>query len=318
MKFTLRQLEVFDAVATLGSLSAAAERLGMSQSAASSALNDLQVVLGRLLFAHAKGRALQITDEGKRLQLMVRSVLSQAQDIATSQDAPLGGKLVIGATDMIADAILTPICVEFLEQHPDVQIKIEASSSIDLFERLMRFELETALVENFPEVDGFDLTTWRSDELWLVVGVNHPLAQRGRMKIRDLAGARWCSREVRSTTASRLRWLLHEKLGQVPVAIESNSNDALRTASIMGAGIACLPSVLVNEDVAAGRLVRLDVSDFSFTRALSLARPRNMWRSRAAAAFDSFLLDRSNIGGRIPPDQPFGISDGSLRRIANG
>ncbi|HEX8058451.1 MAG TPA: LysR family transcriptional regulator [Novosphingobium sp.] len=314
MKITLRQLEVFDAVATLGSLSSAADRLGMSQSAASSAISDLQVVLGRPLFAHAKGRALQITDEGRRLQSTVRSVLSKVQDMETAQDAPIGGKLVIGATTMIADAVLAPICVEFLKLHPDVQLRIESASSMDLFERLMRFELETALVENFPEVDGFELTVWRSDELWLVVGPTHPLAQRGRMRIEDLAGARWCSREQRSTTASRLRWLLHEKLGQVPLAIESNSNEALRRASMMGAGIACLSSLLVRDDVAAGRLVRLDVSDFRFTRALSLARPRNMWRSRAAAAFDSFLLERSDREGGIPsasnPSEiPIGVYD---------
>jgi DNA-binding transcriptional LysR family regulator len=295
MKFTLRQLEVFDAVATLGSLSAAAERLAMSQSAASSALNDLQAALGRLLFAHAKGRALQITDEGKRLQSIVRSMLSQAQDIATAHEAPLGGKLVVGATDMISDAFLGSLCAEFIALHPDVQIRIEASSSIGLFERLMHFELETALVENCPEVDGFDLTPWRTDELWLVVGPSHPLARRGTMRIRDLAGARWCSREARSTTASRLRWLLHEQLGQVPMAIESNSSDALRTACSLGAGIACLSRTQVRDDVASGRLIRLDVADFSFTRTLSLARPRNMWRSRAATAFDSFLLERSNL-----------------------
>jgi DNA-binding transcriptional LysR family regulator len=317
MKFTLRQLEVFDAVATLGSLSAAAERLGMSQSAASSALNDLQATLGRLLFAHSKGRALQITDEGKRLQSIVRSMLSQAQDIATAQDAPLGGKLVVGATDMIADGFLGPICAEFIELHPDVQISIEASSSMNLFERLMHFELETALVENCPEVEGFDLTPWRSDELWLVVGPGHALAHRGMLRIRDLSGFRWCSREIRSTTASRLRWLLHEQLGQVPLAIESNSSDALRSACIKGVGIACLSSTQVWEDVAAGRLARLNVVDFSFTRMLSLARPRNMWRSRAAAAFDSFLLERSNLASSAVKGEPFGISDGSVRRLAN-
>jgi len=318
MKITLRQLEVFDAVATLGSLSSAADRLGMSQSAASSALNDLQILLGRPLFAHAKGRALQITDEGKRLQGAVRSVLAKVQDIETAEEAELGGKLVIGATAMIADAVLTPICVEFLKLHPSVQIKIESASSIDLFERLMRFELETVLVENFPEVDGFELTVWRSDELWLVVGPEHPLAGRGRLRIEDLAGERWCSREQRSTTASRLRWLLHEKLGQLPVAIESNSNDALRTAAMGGAGIACLSSALVREDVAAGRLVQLDIADFRFTRALSLARPRAMWRSRVAAAFDRFLLDRADCGPVVGfAKLPFGISDGSLRELTD-
>lgn len=81
MKVTIRQLQVFDAVATLGSVTAAATKLNMSQSAASGALTDLQIILGRPLFAHAKGRPLQITDEGKRLQSTVRSLLGMAADM---------------------------------------------------------------------------------------------------------------------------------------------------------------------------------------------------------------------------------------------
>jgi DNA-binding transcriptional LysR family regulator len=90
MKITLRQLLVFDAVATLGGVTRAADSLGMSQSAASAALADLQIALGRPLFAHARGRPLQITDEGKRLHPIVRSVLGQLGDIERGDgQAPL-------------------------------------------------------------------------------------------------------------------------------------------------------------------------------------------------------------------------------------
>src|ERR1700758_2229062 len=99
MKVTLRQLAIFDAVATLGSVTGAANKLGMSQSAASNALTDLQIVLRRPLFAHAKGRALQITEEGRRLRPIVRSLLSEVQDLEAGQETPLTGTLVIGATE---------------------------------------------------------------------------------------------------------------------------------------------------------------------------------------------------------------------------
>src|SRR6202007_593649 len=105
MKVTLRQLEIFDAVATLGSVTGAAKKLGMSQSAASNALTDLQIILRRPLFAHAKGRPLQITDEGRRLRPVVRSLLVEVRDIESAKDAPLRGALVVGATEMIADTM---------------------------------------------------------------------------------------------------------------------------------------------------------------------------------------------------------------------
>jgi DNA-binding transcriptional LysR family regulator len=295
MKVTLRQLEVFDAVATLGSVTAAADRLGMSQSAASSALTDLQIILKRPLFAHAKGRPLQITDEGTRLHPMVRSLLSEVADIESSEAAPLTGKLVIGATAMIAETMLPAICVEFVRQHPGVEIRIEATPAMDLFDQLARFELETALVEILPNVEGVEAIEWRTDELWLVVAPGHPLAERKHLAIADLRGFAWCSREASSTIAGRARYILHEQLGQFPIAIESTSNWAVRLAVIAGGGIGCLSRTMVENDVDVGRLVRLDVAGFSLSRALSLARPKAIWRNRLARTFDQFLLERGDV-----------------------
>ncbi|MFT3967220.1 MAG: LysR substrate-binding domain-containing protein [Sphingobium sp.] len=296
MKVTLRQLEVFDAVATLGSVTAAADRLGMSQSAASSALTDLQIILKRPLFAHAKGRPLQITDEGKRLFPMVRSLLAEVRDIESAESAPLEGRLVIGATAMVAETMLPTICVEFMREHPGVEIKIEADSAAILFDRLSRFELETAVIEIFPDVEGLELIKWRTDEMWLVVAPGHPLADRGQLAIADLAGMAWCAREATSNIAGRVRYLLHEQLGQFPVAFESTSNWAVRLAAIAGGGIACLSRTMVGNDVDVGRLVRLDIPEFRLTRALSLARPKAIWRNRLTRAFDQFLLERGEGG----------------------
>jgi DNA-binding transcriptional LysR family regulator len=296
MKVTLRQLEVFDAVATLGSVTKAAEKLAMSQSAASSALTDLQIVLGRPLFAHAKGRPLQITDEGKRLHPTVRSLLGQIHDVEHPGDEEaLRGKLLVGATALIAETMLGRLCVEFMQRHPGVQIQVEVETTQNLLERLARFELETALIEILPEIEGIELTRWRTDELVLVVGENHPLAARGKLAIRDLAGHAWCTREGHSSTTAQLRYLLHAEIGQFQVAFEATSNWAVRHAVIAGGGIGCLSRALVHYDIEIGRLHQLDIPEFSYTRALSLARPVNIWRSRLTRTFDDFLLEHSEL-----------------------
>jgi DNA-binding transcriptional LysR family regulator len=301
MKVTLRQFQVFDAVATLGSVTRAAAKLNMSQSAASSALTDLQIVLGRRLFAHAQGRPLQITDEGKRLRPLVRTVLGEIHEIeVSSSEAPLSGRLVVGATAMVAETVLPRLCIEFMELHPDVQIMVHAESVGDLFEKLARFELETALIEIFPNMEGIELTHWRTDELILVVARGHPLAERQSLTIPDLAGYKWCAREQYSSNSARLRYMLHQQLGQLPIAFESTSNWAVRHAVIAGGGIGCLSRALVQFDIDLGRLVELKVEGFAYTRSLSLARPRGIWRERLARAFDEFLLER----GDPPHGQP--------------
>lgn len=313
MKVTLRQLEIFDAVATLGSVTAAANKLGMSQSAASNALTDLQIVLRRPLFAHAKGRALQITDEGRRLRPIVRSLLREVNDLESGQETPLRGALVVGATETIAETILPALCVEFLRAHPGVQIKVEAATASELFERLSRFELETALIENFPGVEGLELTRWRTDELWLVAAPEHPLAGREQLTIADLAGQTWCSHEAMSTISARLRYLLHETIGQLDSVFEATSNAAVRLAVIAGGGVGCLSKSFVEADIEAGRLARLDVSGFVMTRAFSLARPREVWRSRLTATFDRFILERGDLSAaQVEDADPAILSMGGI------
>src|SRR5690242_4701936 len=101
MKVTLKQFAAFDAVATHGSLVKAAQSLGMSQSAVSSSLKDLQIILGRPLFVHGDGRRLVITDEGRKLRTRIRSLLTEAKEIEADADAPLEGALQIGASASI-------------------------------------------------------------------------------------------------------------------------------------------------------------------------------------------------------------------------
>lgn len=294
MKLTLRQLRIFDAVAASGSITKAAEKLNMSQSAASTALGDLQIILHRPLFAHAKGRPVEITEEGKRLQPIVKSLLGKLQDLEHEDvGAPLSGTLAIGATSLIAETVLPRVCVDFMQLYPGVQIRIEAEPARNLLDRLTRFELETALIDMLPKIDGIELTHWRTDELVLVVDAEHPLAGRGRLTVQDLAGYSWCTREGHSSVSAHVRYMLHARLGQFPVAFEATSNWAVRHAVIAGGGIGCLSKALVQFDIDNGRLIQLDVADFRYTRPLSLARPAAVWRSRLTATFDQFLLDRS-------------------------
>ena len=164
----------------------------MSQSTASGILTDLQFALGRQLFAGSRGKPLRITDEGRRLHPMVRSLLGGIGEIERKDvNAPLAGKLVIGATAMIAETVLPRLCVEFMQLHPGVRILIEVESVVDLFERLARLEIETALIETFPTVEGVEVTRWRTDERSPTTGVgvaHHACIRQSHPLRRDRGG----------------------------------------------------------------------------------------------------------------------------------
>ena len=307
MKITLKQLQVFDAVASCGGLTKAADRLGMSQSALSCTLKDLQIILGRPLFSHAAGRALQINDEGRRLWPLARSILNETQTIEKPPSKSLEGELVVACTEMIGETLLPAICVEFGRKYPGVDISLKSLGAGEILNMFERMEIDTAVIENLPDLESVQLTPWKTDELWLVVDPAHPLAGRARLTIADLRGHDWCLGDSNSSTAIRLRVLLHETLGAIPVRHRMNSNQAIRMAVMAGGGIGCLSQHIVDRDLQEGRLARLDVADFKFTRTLNLARPPKVKRGRLAAEFDDFLLsyegsDKSPAR-RPPPDE---------------
>ncbi len=176
-----------------------------------------------------------------------------------------------------------------------MKVQVETESVGELFDRLGRLELETAVVEIFPQMDSIELTPWRRDELILVVSPGHPLAAKQRLKMKDLAGHSWCTREAYSSVSARLRYMLEEHVGQLDIAFESTSNWAIYHAVMEGGGIGCLPELQVQSALKSGLLCKLNVSDFRFTRALSIARPKGVKRSRLASAFDLFLEQKADL-----------------------
>jgi DNA-binding transcriptional LysR family regulator len=107
--------------------------------------------------------------------------------------------------------------------------------------------------------------------------------------------------------------MLHETIGQIDSPFEATSTAAVRLAVIAGGGIGCLSKSQVEADIAAGRLVRLEVAGFRMTRALNLLRPREIWRSRLTTAFDRFILERGDLSqDASEPEDPSILSLGAI------
>ncbi|HET6720826.1 MAG TPA: LysR family transcriptional regulator, partial [Rhodocyclaceae bacterium] len=118
MKLTLRQIEIFTAIAKTQNVSRAADRLAMSQSAASSSLVELERMFEYPLFDRI-GKTLRLNANGQGLLPMAESLLSQARDIEAYLSGSTLGPLSIGATLTIGNYLATLIVADYMQQHPD-------------------------------------------------------------------------------------------------------------------------------------------------------------------------------------------------------
>ncbi|WP_456697922.1 LysR family transcriptional regulator [Aeromicrobium sp. P5_D10] len=191
---TLRQLEYFVACAELGSMTAAAERIRLSQSAVSTALADLERALGvQLLIRHARG--LSLTPAGERVLSDARRLMGAAEDLHTSARSigqSLTGGLRIGCYSTIAPILLPKVVADFTDAHPEVDLDILEGSHAFLQDQLRSGGCEVALMYDYEHKTSnlpADLLARvvRSAPPHLVMPADHRLASRKRIRLREVS-----------------------------------------------------------------------------------------------------------------------------------
>jgi DNA-binding transcriptional LysR family regulator len=145
-------LKTFLAIADTGSFTRAAEEVHKTQSAVSMQMKRLEDVLGRPLFGR-DGRAIRFTPDGERLiEYARRMVMLNDEAVSAFTQPELSGTVRFGTPDDYADRFLPEILARFSRTHPQVTVDVECISSMSLFERTKRGEMDLALVTFFGDI----------------------------------------------------------------------------------------------------------------------------------------------------------------------
>lgn len=285
MRYTLRQLEVFLTIARCGNLTQAANLLAMSQSAASSALKDLETQFDLQLFDRI-GRRLQLNEQGKALQPKAQSLLEQADEIErmllSHDDA---GHLAVGATLSIGNYLAVGLVAQYKSRYPKADVRLEVNNTHHIVEQLRRFELDVGLIEGEINDPELDIQPWQSDELVVFCGTEHPLANQSVLTDQQLADADWILRESGSGTRQAFDRAMHGLLPQLKIAMELQHTEAIKHAVEAGLGLGCLSRITLGNAFQSGRLVPLTVPQRDFHRSLYLVLHKQKYRSTGLDAW---------------------------------
>ena len=195
MKYTLRQLEVFLAVAHFDNITRAADSLSMSHSAASGALRDLETQFDIQLFDRV-GKRLKINELGRLLRPRAEALLERArsleQDMTRHQAV---GQLKIGATMTIGNYLAVGLIARYLEEQPRAKLDLQVANTSAIAARLVNFDLDIGLVEGEVQHPDLEVLPWLTDQLEVFCAPDHPLTQKSQLSDTDLLSARWILRE---------------------------------------------------------------------------------------------------------------------------
>ena len=260
-RLTLKQLRVFLAVASTGSTTAAGKSIGLSQSATSSAVQELELALGVPLFDRF-GKRMVPNDTARALEHRARALLQDA--VALEQGArgeTHRHTLRIGASTTIGNYVLPDLLAGFYGR--DVRVpgqdpwrsEVRIANTADICRAVAEFDLDVGVVEGPSHEPAVRAIPWLRDEM-VIVGAHDDEFARATEPLTSeaLQLATWLLREPGSGTREVADLMLLPHLGDYQRVRVLASSEAIKRAAAAGLGIACLSRWVVDEMLADGRL----------------------------------------------------------------
>lgn len=266
MRYTLRQLEVFLAVARSESVSQAARALHMSQSAVSGSLADLERQFDVRLFDRI-GKRLQLSQLGLAVRARAEGVLDQAGDLdralASHNDL---GRLRVGATLTIGNYLAVSLMARFMREQPGVALTLTVANTEEVARMAANFEIDVGLIEGEIEHPDLDVTVWRDDELAVFCAPDDPLTRKRVLSDDDLRKANWIVREVGSGTRQTFDRAMHGLLPELHIVLALQHTEAIKSAVAEGLGLGCLSKMVLEAEFERGSLRACRVPQRDFRR----------------------------------------------------
>ncbi|MBB3204559.1 LysR family hydrogen peroxide-inducible transcriptional activator [Rhodopirellula rubra] len=180
------QLMYFQGVAETCNFTHAAERLNLSQSALSRAIQRLEDEVGQPLFER-KPRSVELTDAGLIFQSRAEQILLIVEDMkAEISDDGQTGRLRIGAIPTIAPYFLPDLLRQFADQYPKANLVVQEDTTDNLVRRCKQGELDVAIVALPIPAKYVEIDNLFEEELFLVLPPEHPLTQKKQIRLSDI------------------------------------------------------------------------------------------------------------------------------------
>ena len=290
---SLKQLEVFVAIASAGTVRAAAERLFVTQPAVSMALSELERQLDAQLFDRERGR-LRLSQRGKEVLPMAQEVIERTYEILRQtgqQPLVLTGELHVGASNTIGNYLVGELLGGFIAMHPQVSLQVSVENTETITANLLEHRIDVGCVEGPVNHPQLEVMPWRDDALVVCAAPAHPLALQSELKPRHFKQAKWILRE----RGSAMRVQAEQALNSLPagqILLELGQVEAIKQAVIAGLGLALLPRHAVQTELAAGLLRQLEVAELPLRRSWCLVSSHGKRLSPVAQAFQRFVRER--------------------------
>lgn len=296
LHFTLRQLQVFEKVATHLNHSRAAEELYLSQPAVSMQIKQLEGHIGLPLFEQM-GKKIFLTEAGRELFHYARSIAQQIAEMeAVFEDMKGGGqgKLTLSVVNT-ANYFTPQLLATFCQQHPNINIILQVANRDAVLKQLADNCTDLAIMGQPPNDLDIEAERFMDNPLVVIAAPNHGLAQIDKVSFSSLAEHNFLSRERGSGTRSAMERVFAQHNIRPHITMEMETNEAIKQAVQAGMGLGILSLHSIELELETKRLIIINVEHFPLLRHWFVAHRSNKRLSSAALAFKEFLLAQNHL-----------------------
>ncbi len=297
---TFRQLEIFEAIARLGSFTRAAEELYLTQPTVSMQMKKLTDSVGSALVEQV-GKKVLLTEDGRELAQATRDIFAildrYTMSVAERQGLEKGHLKLMAITT--ASYFAPRLLGEFAKLHPGIDVSLRVTNKEQVLASMADNLDDLYLLGTPPKEIGVVATPIMDNPIVVLAAPDHPLARKKRLSLERLAQEPWIMREAGSGTRKAIERLFQERGLTIRPRLELGSNEAIKQAILAGLGISALSSHALALH-QPGQFAVLEAEGFPILRHWYAVYPAGRQPSVVARAFLDFLLSLGGDSARAP------------------
>jgi DNA-binding transcriptional LysR family regulator len=287
----IETFKVFCDLVETASFSRAASLNSITQSAVSQQIRTLErhfhvslIERGRKNFA--------VTQEGRAFLQASKEILHSYENLGDrirELQHIVAGSLRIATVYSIGLHELPPFLKMFRALYPDVDVQVDYRRSAQVYNEVIEGDSDVGLVAFPVKRKGLAVENFWRDKLVLICHPGHPLAERPRVGLRDLAGEKFISFEPDLPTRKVIDRLLREEGVSIKQTMEFDNIETVKRAVEIENGISIVPQTSVADETSRGTLVAIEVESFDMWRPLGVIYRRHRAVSPAQKQFIALL-----------------------------
>jgi LysR family transcriptional regulator, transcriptional activator of the cysJI operon len=286
-------IKLFRDIAHTRSFSRGAAENGISQSAASQHVHELERKLNASLLDRTT-RPLTLTPAGKLYLDLCRDVLRREEEFLAALDelvARVEGEVRVASIYSIGLSEMTRLQEVFSKRYPNAQLYVDYLRPQKIYEALLADRADLGLVSYAEPTKDLAVIPWRKEEMSVAATPSHPLARKAVLLPADLEGQHYIGFDEDLSIRREIDRFFREQGIEIHMTMQFDNIQMIKEAVAQGLGISILPSRTMTAEIEQGRLVAITLHAPELVRPVGIVHRKKKRFNRAAKSFLKLLQE---------------------------